>query len=222
MRNFDPRKQLEVTLIENLQRKDLNPVEEAAGIQAYINQFSPDPEEAQRLGRSRPALANTLRLLQLPDEILVMIQEGSSRRARLTWWPWRTLVAADGPDHRGEGSVGAPDGKLVAQHKSERAKKKPRPAAGPEASTLADLMRETMGTSGSRPWHPPAGQSSWTTTPGGPGPHLGADGAAQGLRPCSPRETIPLPRGPAAGDLPLMPDMGLQGPAAPDFDSVSP
>lgn len=150
VRNFDPRQQLEVTLIENLQRKDLNPVEEAAGIQAYINQFSLTQEEAaQRLGRSRPALANTLRLLQLPDEILVLIQEGSLSAGHA-----RALVALEDAKTQlqmaqlivEKGLSVRQTEKLVAQHKSERAKQKTRPADPEALNPLADLMRETMGT----------------------------------------------------------------------------
>ncbi len=61
---------IEVALIENLQREDLNPIEEAQGIKLLIEQYKLTQEEvADRLGRSRPAIANTLRLLNLSPQI---------------------------------------------------------------------------------------------------------------------------------------------------------
>ncbi len=61
---------LEISLIENLQREDLNPIEEAKGIQDMVNQLNITQEEAaERLGKSRPAVANALRLLQLSETI---------------------------------------------------------------------------------------------------------------------------------------------------------
>ena len=59
----DDRKAMELALIENLQRQDLNPVEEAQGYDALINRFGLTQEEAaERVGKSRPAVANALRL----------------------------------------------------------------------------------------------------------------------------------------------------------------
>jgi ParB family chromosome partitioning protein len=68
---------LEVAIIENLQREDLNPLEEAAGISQLIEAhgFTQD-EVAQRLGKSRPAVTNALRLLSLPEAIKSMVVEG--------------------------------------------------------------------------------------------------------------------------------------------------
>ena len=67
----------EIALVENLQREDLNPVEEAAGYQALMDEFSLTQEDvAERVGRSRSAVANAVRLLGLPKEILTMIESG--------------------------------------------------------------------------------------------------------------------------------------------------
>ncbi len=67
----DDKKAMELALIENLQRQDLNPVEEALGYQTLMTEYGMTQEEtAQRVGKSRPAVANALRLLQLPDAIL--------------------------------------------------------------------------------------------------------------------------------------------------------
>ncbi len=65
-----------ISLIENLQREDLNPVEEALGFASLMKDFNLTQEEAaQRVGKSRPAVANALRLLKLPDEVLDMVRE---------------------------------------------------------------------------------------------------------------------------------------------------
>ena len=74
----DDRKAMELALIENLQRQDLNSVEEALGYQSLMSDFGLTQEEAaQRVGKSRPAVANALRLLQLPESILLKIREGA-------------------------------------------------------------------------------------------------------------------------------------------------
>ena len=73
----DDRKVMEWALIENLQRQDLNPVEEALGYQSLINEYGLTQEEAAgRVGKSRPAVANALRLLGLCDEVLAMVRSG--------------------------------------------------------------------------------------------------------------------------------------------------
>ena len=74
----DDRKVMEIGLIENLQREDLNPMEEAAGFQTLIRDFGLTQEEAaQRVSKSRPAVANALRLLGLPQEIQWSIEQGT-------------------------------------------------------------------------------------------------------------------------------------------------
>ncbi len=74
----DDRKVMELGLIENLQREDLNPIEEAKGYQVLVRDFGLTQEEvAQRMGKSRPAIANTLRLLALPVGVLTLLEEGS-------------------------------------------------------------------------------------------------------------------------------------------------
>lgn len=73
----DDRKAMELALIENLQRQDLNPVEEAQGYQLLIQEYGLTQEEtAERVGKSRPAVANTLRLLMLSPEILEKLKHG--------------------------------------------------------------------------------------------------------------------------------------------------
>lgn len=72
------RESLEVAIIENLQRENLNPLEEAAGIAELIDSHDFTQEQvAQRLGKSRPAVSNALRLLGLPEPIKALLADGS-------------------------------------------------------------------------------------------------------------------------------------------------
>ena len=73
----DDRKVMELALIENLQRQDLNPVEEALGYQTLMEEYGLTQEDsAKQVGKSRPAVANALRLLNLPDKVLEMLRKG--------------------------------------------------------------------------------------------------------------------------------------------------
>lgn len=73
----DDRKVMELGLIENLQREDLNPIEEAEGYQVLMSQYSMTQEEtAQRVGKSRSAVANALRLLNLCPPVRAMVEDG--------------------------------------------------------------------------------------------------------------------------------------------------
>ncbi len=73
----DDKKVMELALIENLQRQDLNPVEEALGYQTLMSEHGLTQEEAAaRVGKSRPAVANALRLLHLSDAVLQKVREG--------------------------------------------------------------------------------------------------------------------------------------------------
>ncbi len=78
VRELDDTAALEVALVENLIREDLNPIEEALGYRTLADRFSLTQEEiAQRVGKSRPAVANALRLLSLPEEIVALLQSGA-------------------------------------------------------------------------------------------------------------------------------------------------
>lgn len=73
----DDRKVMELGLIENLQREDLNPMEEAQGYKSLMADYGLTQEEtAQRVGKSRPAVANAMRLLALPDAVCLLVEEG--------------------------------------------------------------------------------------------------------------------------------------------------
>ncbi|HBY94354.1 MAG TPA: stage 0 sporulation protein J, partial [Chloroflexi bacterium] len=72
-----PQAMLELALIENIQRQDLNPLEEAEAYQQLVNDFGLTHDEvARRVGKSRPAITNTLRLLALPEAIRELLMTG--------------------------------------------------------------------------------------------------------------------------------------------------
>ena len=77
VRDFTRQQEMEAALVENLQREDLNPIEEAEGIRALMEQCGYTQEKAaERLGKSRPAVANSLRLLSLEEEITAEVRSG--------------------------------------------------------------------------------------------------------------------------------------------------
>ena len=77
IREMDEKEVAEISLIENLQREDLNPVEEALGYKELMDAYALTQDEvAKRVGKSRPAIANALRLLVLPDDVLDMLSKG--------------------------------------------------------------------------------------------------------------------------------------------------
>lgn len=93
VRDFDDTEVLEVAIIENIQRADLNPVEEAAGYRALIDRFGHTQEHlAQALGKSRAHIANQMRLLTLPADVLELLETG-----KLTAGHARALVTAEDP-----------------------------------------------------------------------------------------------------------------------------
>ena len=93
VRRTDDARSLEQALVENLHRVDLNPLEEAAAYQQLISDFDHTQEEvAARVGRSRSAVANTLRLLHLPPEIQRLVQDG-----RLSAGHARALLGCSDP-----------------------------------------------------------------------------------------------------------------------------
>ena len=93
VRDVDDRVALELAIVENVQRADLNPVEEAAGYQLLIDQHGyTQADLAQVIGKSRSHVANTLRLLKLPDVIRDMLVDGTLSAGHA-----RTLVTATDP-----------------------------------------------------------------------------------------------------------------------------
>lgn len=98
IRDFNDTEVLEIAIIENIQRADLNPVDEAAGYRQLMDRFGHTQEQlATALGKSRSHIANQMRLLQLPEDVLAWLSDG-----RLSAGHARTLV-------------GHPDAKSLAQ-----------------------------------------------------------------------------------------------------------
>jgi ParB family transcriptional regulator, chromosome partitioning protein len=93
VREMDDRESLEIALIENIQRSDLNPLEEAAAYRQLLEQYNYTQQQlAEGLGKSRSHITNTMRLLSLPVDIQSKITDGT-----LTAGHARTLVAAEAP-----------------------------------------------------------------------------------------------------------------------------
>ena len=132
----DDRKVLELGLIENLQREDLNPVEEAEGYLALLTDFGLTKEElAQRMGKSRPAVTNILRLLALPEEVMALVEEGalSAGHARTILGAPTAALQREAAKKVVEGqlSVRQTEALIKALQKEKKAKPKPQ---GPDLS----------------------------------------------------------------------------------------
>jgi ParB family transcriptional regulator, chromosome partitioning protein len=96
IRDQELAERLQVALIENMVREDLNPVDEARACAALVDELGLSKEElARRVGRSRPAVSNLIRLLDLPDEALALLESGD-----LSEGHGKALLAAEGNDVR--------------------------------------------------------------------------------------------------------------------------
>lgn len=93
VKDFSDTEVLEVAIIENIQRADLNPIEEAAGYKQLMDRFGHTQEKlAEVLGKSRSHIANLLRLLNLPSAVIELVEEGSLSSGHA-----RALITADDP-----------------------------------------------------------------------------------------------------------------------------
>jgi ParB family chromosome partitioning protein len=137
IRELDEVEVLEIGIIENVQRSDLNPIEEAQGYQALIDRFGRTQQDlADVVGKSRPHIANMLRLLTLPDDMLEMVRDG-----RLSAGHARAILTAPDPKALAlrvikEGLSVREIEKLAAQAKDEKAGIRP-PAPPKDADTVA-------------------------------------------------------------------------------------
>ena len=108
VRNYTDREICEIAIIENLQREDLNPIESARAIKQLIETFDLTQEVvADRIGKSRPAVANTLRLLTLTPEVVNMIEAG-----KLSAGHARCLISVEDPKFQVELALKACDNKI--------------------------------------------------------------------------------------------------------------
>ncbi len=146
IREMNDRETMEAALIENLQREDLNPVEEAKGYKALMEGFGLSQEEvAGRVGRSRPAVANALRLLALPEELLKLVQGGAISAGH-----GRALLAISDPAAQKEAARAAAAGASVRELE-RMAKQRPKsspPSRKPGASYYKEVeltLAEALG-----------------------------------------------------------------------------
>ena len=96
LRSEDEMKRLQIALIENMAREDLNPIEEARACAELVEGLDLSKEEvARRLGRSRSAVSNLIRLLDLPDQVIALLESGE-----LSEGHGRALLAVKGQDER--------------------------------------------------------------------------------------------------------------------------
>lgn len=137
VRDADLGARLELALVENLLREDLSPIEVAQACATLVEDFGHTQQEvATRLGRSRPAVANLLRLLELPEEIQAMIDRGE-----LSEGHGRAILMADGPRaQRLLAERVVRDGLSVRQteQQARQAARPARPVASRERSAITD------------------------------------------------------------------------------------
>lgn len=132
IREMDEEQAMEIALIENLQREDLNAIEEATGYKQLMERYGMTQEQvAKRVGKSRPAIANALRLLNLPQKVMDMVGEGEVSPGHA-----RALLAFDDQDRIVEIAQKVKTGKYSVRDIERMAKnqdeKKEKAAKAPE------------------------------------------------------------------------------------------
>lgn len=132
IREMDEEQAMEIALIENLQREDLNAIEEATGYKQLMERYGMTQEQvAKRVGKSRPAIANALRLLNLPQKVMDMVGEGEVSPGHA-----RALLAFDDQDRIVEIAQKVKTGKYSVRDIEQMAKnqdeKKEKAAKAPE------------------------------------------------------------------------------------------
>ena len=150
VREATPRQQIELALVENLQRQDLSPLESAGAYQQLIQDHGLTQEEvARRVGKNRSTVANTLRLLRLPGEAIQALNDGSISEGHA-----RALLICDEPDQQRELLADVLRENLSVRQTEARARRMadssggPRPTREADADVLAlqDRLRETLST----------------------------------------------------------------------------
>lgn len=148
VRDYDDPARAAIALIENLQREDLDPIEEAAAYHRLGEEFAlTQTEIAKRVGRSRPHITNTLRLLQLPEQIRELL-----RSRQLTAGQVRPLLTVEDPDRQvelalkvaAEGLSARQAERLAAAKKTAKAKAKTRSRANNALATYMDNLAEQI------------------------------------------------------------------------------
>ena len=127
---------MELALVENLQREDLDPVEEAAGIRELMTRCDLTPEQAARkLGKSRSALANSLRLLSLPETVLELLKSGF-----ITIGHAKVVLGLPTPELQEEAAQMIADNQLNVRQAEALCKKLAKPAKEPVAAPLPSAL----------------------------------------------------------------------------------
>ncbi len=125
---------MEIAIIENLQREDLNPIEEAEGLQTLIDRCGFTQEEvATSVGKSRPAIANALRLLKLPEEVRDMAKNGDISAGHA-----RALLAFENPAMMLEAANNVVSNKLTVRDVEKMAKRINKPVNSTKTSKRRD------------------------------------------------------------------------------------
>ena len=151
VRDLDIVQQMEIALIENLQREDLNPIEVAQGIRGLMQHCGYTQEAvANRLSKSRPAVANLLRLLTLPEELMDMVRDGalSAGHARVLAGleDDQVKLALAKQTVESGWSVRQLEAAAAALKEEKPPKAQPKPRTLPvELSELENRVRETLG-----------------------------------------------------------------------------
>ena len=143
----DDRKAMELAMIENLQREDLNPMEEAEGYQTLMQQYNMTQEEtAQRVGKSRSAVANAMRLLKLCPPVRAMVEDGGSPADTPELFsPLPCHAGVGGQRHHQGRAVGAAD-----RAAGEEADGSPKPEQPEPDGLSVDYAKEAAKELGSR------------------------------------------------------------------------
>jgi ParB family chromosome partitioning protein len=152
VRDQEEAERLQAALIENMVREDLNPVEEAKACDALVRELGLTKEElARRVGRSRPAVSNLIRLLELPDEALALLEAGD-----LSEGHGKALLAVPGNDVRRRLARDAARGGWSVRETEARVRLAGQPKARPRRATVdpdaqaalrdvADALEEALG-----------------------------------------------------------------------------
>ena len=152
VKNYNERQIKEISLIENLQREDLNPIEAATAMRSLMDDYGMTQEDlADRIGKSRPAIANTLRLLNLAPEVIKMVANGTLSAGHA-----RAILSLPQTDQKKYAEQSIKDGLSVREIEKKvkeffeppevKAKKKIKQELSNELKELVSDMQRVLGT----------------------------------------------------------------------------
>ena len=141
---------LQLALIENLQREDLNPIEEGAAYQRLQEEFNLSQDEiAHKVGKSRPAVANSMRLLLLPIEVQKEVAQGrlpAGQARALLGLESDTLILAAAREVIGKGLSTRETERLVGRLKSAKKRRRGVQMSDPDLRSLVEKLQRSLGT----------------------------------------------------------------------------